>query len=132
MKMRQGLQILTLILILVCIAPVPAQAEDESGRRTAGSPLQGKNTPREFYARDGLGYWFSDFRWVGFDDWPFDSNAEDPGRAFTYAPVVLLLRYPKWEIQPYVGMFPYFTMSGGGIDLRPGEPGVVVGVSLSF
>jgi hypothetical protein len=90
------------------------------------------NTPREVYTRDGLGYWFSDCRWVGFDDWPFGLKAEDSGRPFTYAPVVLLLRYPKWEIQPYVGILPYCAMSDGGIDLRPGDPGVVLGVSLRF
>jgi hypothetical protein len=132
MKLRQRLHILTLILSLICFAPIAAQADEEPSLKTSGSSLQGKDTPREFYTRDDLGYWFSDFRWVGFDDGPFGLNAEDPGRALTYAPVVLLLRYPRWEIQPFVGILPYFTMSGGGIDLHPGDPGVMLGVSLSF
>jgi len=132
MNLRKWLQVLTIVLSLICFALIPAQAGEEPSLKSSRSPLQGTDTSREFYTRDGLGCWFSDFRWVGFDDWPFGLNAEDPSRPLTYAPVVLLLRYPKWEIQPYVGIFPYFTMSGGGIDLRPGDPGVVIGVSLSF
>lgn len=132
MKLRQRLQILTLILSLICFAPFAARCAEQPDLKLSESAPQDTDTSREFYTRDGLGYWFSDCRWVGFDDWSLGLKAEDPSRAFTYAPVVLLLRYPKWEIQPYVGMFPYFAMSGGGIDLRPGEPGIVLGVSLSF
>ena len=132
MKLRKRLQVLTMMLSLICFAPFAAQAEEGPNLEISETSLQSTDTPREFYARDGLGYWFSDCRWVGFDDWSLRLNAEDPSRAFTYAPVVLLLRYPKWEIQPYVGMFPSFAMSGGGSDLRPRAPGVVFGVSLSF
>jgi len=132
MKVRQSLQILTLILSLICFAPITAQAAEQFGLQTSGSATQGPDIPREFCTRDGLGYWFSDLRWVGFDERSLGLTAEDPSRALGYAPVVLLLRYPKWEIQPYVGILPYFTMSGGSIALRPGDPGVVLGVSLSF
>jgi hypothetical protein len=132
MKLRKPLQILTLLLSLVCFAPIAVRAAEQPDLQLSGSAPQGTDTSREFYTRDGLGCWFSDFRWVGFDEWSLGLNAEDPSRALTYAPVVILLRYPKWEVQPYVGLLPYFTMSGGGIDVRPGDPGVVLGVSLSF
>jgi hypothetical protein len=134
MKQRKRVQAL-IIVSLMCFAPAAAPAAEQPGLKTSGSVPQGtdtSDTPEDFYTRDDLGYWFSDFRWVGVDDWPLGVDAEDPSRAFTYAPVVLLLRYPKWEIQPYLGIFPYFTMSGGGIDLRPGDPGIVLGVSLFF
>jgi hypothetical protein len=132
MKLRKGLQILTLISSLICFAPLGAQAEEQPVFKTSGSAPEGTDTPREFYTHDGLGYWFSDVRWIGFDEWSLSQSVSDRDRPLTYAPVVLLLRYPKWEIQPYVGIVPYFTLSGESIDLRPEEPGIVLGVSLSF
>jgi len=132
MKLRKRLPILALIVTLLYFAPGAVRAEEKPGVRSPESFLQGLDTPREFWTRDGLGCWLNGFKWIGFYDWSFESKTEEPSRSFTYAPVVLLLRPPRGEIQPYMGILSYLTMSGGGLDLRLNGPGVIFGLSWSF
>jgi hypothetical protein len=134
MKLRKQLAILTLIAALLHFAPSVAHAEEKPGARSPASSLQTLDTPGELWTRDGFGYWLNDFKWIGFDDWSFELKAEEPGRAFTYeyAPVVVLLRVPKGELQPYIGILPYVTMSGGSFDLHLNDPGVMFGLWWRF
>jgi len=132
MKLWEQFPLMTIILAFLCFGPSSARAEEEPGLMSPEPFIQSPNTARAFYTREGPGYWFNDLRWIGFDDWPFEFNPEEPGRAFTYAPIVLLLRDPKGKIQPYVGILPYLTLSDGGVEPHLRSPGVMFGVSWSF
>jgi hypothetical protein len=132
MKPWKQLPLLTVILAALCFGPSSARAEEAPGLECLESFIQSPNTPRDFFMREGPGYWLNDLRWIGFDDWSFELNAEDAGHAFTYAPIVLLLRDPEGKIQPYVGILPHITMSDGGLDPHLKNPGVMFGLSWSF
>ncbi len=134
MIVRKQLPILTLIATLLCFAPSAARAGEGPGLRSSSWSLERPDTPAELWTRDGFGYWFKDFKWIGFDDWSFELKAEEPGPAFTcaYASPVVLLRVSRGDIQPYLGILPYLTMSGDGFDLHLNSPGVMLGVSWSF
>ena len=132
MKLRKLLPILAFVMTLLSFAPGAARAEEKPGLRSPASFLLDPDTPREFWTRDGLGYWLNGFKWIGFDDWSFELRTEEPSRGLTYAPVVLLLRVPRGDIQPYMGILPYLTMSGGGLDLHVNGPGVMFGLCWSF
>jgi hypothetical protein len=138
MSLRKHLSIfsiLTLLATLLCFAPSAARAQEGPGLRSSGWSLTRPEASRKLWTRDGLGYWLNDFKWIGFDDWSFELKAEEAGQAFscTYAPpVVLLLRASKGDIQPYLGILPSLTTSGGGFDLHLDSPGVMLGVAWSF
>jgi hypothetical protein len=136
MKLWKRLPILTLTLIATSlyVAPGVARAGHESGLKSSSWSLEQTDPPGDLWTRDGLGYWLNDFRWFGYDDWSLELEAVETGGAFDYeyAPVVLLLRVPKGEIRPYIGILPYLTMSRSGLDLHLDSPGVMLGVCLSF
>jgi hypothetical protein len=134
MKFPKQFAILTLILVLSYFAASVAHAEAGPSTGTPGTLLQVADTAKQLWIRDGLGYWFNEFKWVGFDDWSFELKVEDPGRAFTYeyVPVVLLMRVPSGRLQPYMGILPYVTMSSGALDLHLNDPGVMFGLWWRF
>jgi hypothetical protein len=132
MKLWKLFPWLTIVLASLCFGPSSARAEEEPGLERRGYFIQSPSAARKFYTREGPGYWFNDLRWIGFDEWSFELNAEERGHAFTYAPMVLLLRDPEGKIQPYMGILPYLRMSDGGVDSRWKNPRVMFGLSWSF
>jgi hypothetical protein len=120
---------------LLWFAPSATRAEEGPGLGSSGWSLKLPETPRELWTRDGRGYWLNDFKWIGFDDWSFELEAEEAGQAFSWTytpPVVLLLRASRGDIQPYLGILPSLTMAGAGFDLHLNSPGLMLGVSWSF
>jgi hypothetical protein len=134
MKFPKQFAVLTLILVLPYFVASVAYAEAGPSTGSPETLVQLADTPKQLWIRDGLGYWFNDFKWVGFDDWSFELKVEDPSRTFTYeyVPVVFLMRVPSGRLQPYMGILPYVTMSSGTFDLHLNDPGVMFGLWWRF
>lgn len=133
MKRCKNFLVSATVLILLYSAPSSAQSDGEaSSLKFLERSLDLADALQEHFRREESGNWLNDFRWIGFSEWSFESNAQASGGFFTNERVLLLLRIPRGKVQPYLGMVTGLSTSEDGVAFDPGSKGMMLGLFWNF